>query len=80
MRVPPYPGSDWRAWANELVNFLMQQNDSFAEKTPQTVQLEHMRGGEKALTDGMIMYDPDSEEVVVSKGGVWTKVSDGTTI
>lgn len=81
-RQPPYPtGSDWRSWATKLVEFLTSNEPIEQETFPTPLQLPHrITGTEKALEDGLMMYDPVAGEPVFSKGGQWCKVSDGTPV
>lgn len=79
--LPPYPsGNNWYEWATLLVDFLMARERIEQESLPQPIQLPHRISDEKALADGLLMYDPVAGEVIVSKGGQWTKISDGTPI
>lgn len=76
--LPPYPRGDLNAWARQIVDYLLTREQINTETLPQPVQLPHRIGNEKALADGLILYDPVAGEPVYSKAGQWYKFSDGT--
>lgn len=78
--LPPYPGGDLREWARQVVDYLLSRERIEQETLPQVVLLPHKKGGEKALTDGLLMYDPVAGEPVFTKNGQWCRMSDGTPV
>lgn len=79
--LPPYPsGNNWFIWATQLVDFLMARERIEQESLPQVLQLPHKKGGEKALADGLLMYDPVAGEPVYTKNGQWVRTSNGTPV
>ncbi len=78
--LPPYPSGNWFDWASQLVEWLISRETIEQETTPLPVQLPHKLTNEKALTDGLIMYDPNNNAVIYSRGGQWRKVSDDTVV
>lgn len=73
--TPPQPIGNLHAWALQLVEWLASEEPQ--EVTANPVLLQHKAGGEKAATDGLVMYDPTLQEPVYSKNGAWYKF-DGT--
>lgn len=76
--LPPFPGKDLNEWARKIYAYL---NDQSQEKMIKSgpVLLQHRTSGEKATTDGIMMYDPQLGEPVYSKNGAWYKL-DGTPV
>lgn len=73
--LPPYPRDDWRAWAMQMVEYLQNQDIESFEVSPQSVLFAHKLADERAVTDGVVMYDPALGKLVVSIGGVWEVVA-----
>ena len=60
--LPPRPfGNDWLSWANRLVPYLAQARD----------RLRFKRGDENASDDGILLWDPEYSEPVISIDGVY---------
>lgn len=65
---PPQPtGRLWSDWANRLNIYLNRVR----------TQLQHKVGGESADVEGIILYDPEEDHVVVSSNGVFEPLSYG---
>lgn len=66
--LPPQPtGSLWTDWAIRLNTYLNRIR----------TLLQHKFGDESAETDGVILYDPEIDHVVVSSNGVFEPLSWG---
>ena len=63
----PVFGNDWKVWARKLS----------AELNAAPLQLRYKDADSSAAVDGVLMWDPDAQEVVVSVGGAWVGVADG---
>ena len=61
---PPSFTGNVAAWAAQLVGYLTRRSNA-------AVSLPHMVGGEKATTDGVLMWNPVTGKAVVSSGGAW---------
>ena len=60
--LPPRPfGNDWLSWANRLVPYLAQARD----------RLRFKRGDENASDNGILLWDPEYSEPVISIDGVY---------
>ena len=57
--LPPPIGGTWNTWAEALNRFLIRNIN----------QLQFLRGGESADNDGLLMWDRDENQVVVSYNG-----------
>ena len=57
--LPPPIGGTWNNWAESLNRFLIRNIN----------QLQFLRGGESADNDGLLMWDRDENQVVVSYDG-----------
>jgi len=65
---PPQPtGSLWSDWATRLNTYLNRVR----------TQLQHKFGDESAEEDGVLLYDPEIDHVVVSSNGVFEPLSYG---
>ena len=65
---PPQPtGSLWSDWATRLNTYLNRVR----------TQLQHKFGDESAEEDGVLLYDPENDHVVVSSNGVFEPLSYG---
>lgn len=64
MTLPQPTGSDWKAWASQLLRQLGRQ----------LVQLTYKQSDASAAEDGVILWDAVNGYPVVSKGGVWRQV------
>lgn len=66
---PPEPSGDrWVDWATRLNTYLNRVR----------TQLVHKVSGETAATDGILMYDPTLDQLVVSVNGVWRPLGFGS--
>lgn len=75
---PPYPSGNLNEWAVRLYEYLIEQaNADNSAPDPSPVALEHQLGSPapKAIVDGVLMYDPAQNAVVVSIGGQWKRVT-----
>lgn len=57
--LPPPVGGKWSDWAESINRFLIRNIN----------QLQFLRGGESAESDGLLMWDRAEEQVVVSYNG-----------
>lgn len=65
---PPQPTGDrWSDWATRLNTYLNRIR----------TQIQHKFGGESAEEDGIFLYDPEIDHVVVSRNGVFEPLSYG---
>jgi hypothetical protein len=65
---PPQPTGDrWTNWATRLNTYLNRVR----------TQLQHRFGDESAETDGVLLYDPEIDHMVVSTNGVFEPLSYG---
>jgi hypothetical protein len=70
--LPPYPTGDLRLWATQLVEYILDKERSTSGiNNARPVFLQHMTGDERALEDGILMFDPVLNKPVVSLGGAW---------
>jgi len=72
--LPPYPLSDnWREWAQQIVEYLVNQARSEEFVAPRTLGLSHQLPNEvyRAVVDGLVMFDPDRSAPVFSENGDW---------
>ena len=68
--VPPSPhGGDLKTWAGRLTEYLIRSINAPTPAAP--VRLAHRTGTEKALEDGIMLFDPTVGLPVVSSGGQW---------
>ena len=70
-RLPPYPSGNLQQWALALVDYLQRVDGVDAEILPEPILLQHLTGDEKALQDGLVMFEPTLKVPVYSAGGVW---------
>lgn len=64
---PPPTGERWTDWGTRLNQYLGRIRS----------QLQHKLGNESADTDGVLLYDPEIDHVVVSSNGVFEPLSYG---
>jgi hypothetical protein len=68
---PPNPqfAKDWKEWANQMVEYIQDRG----QVVPQAVLLQHQTDSDisKATTDGILMYDPVSQQPVYARNGAW---------
>lgn len=68
---PPQPtGSLWSDWATRLNTYLNRVR----------TQLQHKFGDESAEEDGVLLYDPEIDHIVVSSNGVFEPLSYGENV
>jgi hypothetical protein len=72
----PIPIGNLRVWAQEVVEYFDVIGEQ-AEIEHEIIKLTHKDGTERAVEDGLLMWDPQLGEPVYTKSGVWTKL-DGT--
>lgn len=74
-RYPPSPiGNSWKDWASQLVSYL-RERDVDTETAARALQLEHKIGSAaKAISDGVIMYDPSRDALTISVNGAWLPI------
>lgn len=72
-KLPPYPTGNLREWAVQIVDYLANQGAETEEvEPPVIISLRHaIEGNEKAVTDGIVMYDPAIGLPIFSKNGSW---------
>jgi hypothetical protein len=61
---PPPLGDNWKTWAERLNKFFISTRN----------KLEYKDGDSKATEDGILMWDPSQDTVVVSKNGAWVRI------
>ena len=66
----PIPGSDIRKWAQLLVEYLQRDAPIAEANTPRPILLARKDDNSRATQDGILLYDPVNEEVVVSERGL----------
>lgn len=81
--IPPNP-ADFRSmqeWAEKLYEYFVAQTRIGADNDPLPILLAHRQGGltERAATDGILMYDPSTGKVVVSKDGAFEPLAFDTS-
>lgn len=78
-RLPPSPKAfrSLEAWAEQLYQHILADADVATRQDPRPIVLPHKQidGGERAGTDGVLLYDPLLKAVVVSQNGVWEPVA-----
>ena len=71
--IVPTPNNDnLSRWATDIHNFLRDTSSGAVEA--QTVLLQHQVGGEKATTDGLLMWDQDGYPII-SKDNAWHRLA-----
>jgi hypothetical protein len=61
---PPPSGSNWKLWGERLNKFFINTRN----------KLEYKDADSKATEDGILMWDPSQNTVVVSKNGAWVRI------
>jgi hypothetical protein len=82
VRMPDIPSPKsvaYQVWADKLTAFLKFLVREIEAPGPKIIQLEHKRENVSAASDGLLMYEPVSGTVVVSKGGHWYPLTAGAT-
>lgn len=74
--LPPNPASfgSIEAWAANYYEFLIAQARYGQQNDPLPVLLPHKIGDERAAVDGVVMYDPVQNALVVSQDGQWRTI------
>jgi hypothetical protein len=87
MSIPTLAGSgNIEQWAFELVKYLKDQEDTGGQiNTPRPVQLAHTIGDgniglERATTEGILMFDPIENMLMISVQGTWQYIFDANTV
>ena len=70
--VPAPQGKSYDQWSRDIYTYLRSQDASSVNA--KTVLMQHQIGGEKATTDGLLMWDGANGYPVVSKSGVWRQL------
>lgn len=78
----PFPDPDTfqdiRAWAREVtIHFQRESVTGLLQKDPLLLQHQVDSQLSRATVDGLLMFDPTSNAVVVSVGGVWKALMNG---
>lgn len=74
-RLPPSPlSTSLQTWAQQIYQYLLFEKTGRKEVAAEPVFLAHLKGDEKAVTDGILMFDPIGKKVVVSVDGVWKQI------
>ena len=73
LKLPPFPSNDLHAWARMITEYLIESISSENVLTdPTPVQLQHkISDREKAIVDGVLMFDPVNQAPVFSHDGLW---------
>ena len=58
-------------WALKVVDYLLILDREVSNPSPKAVQLEHRKENAKATTDGLLMWCPINQTVIVAKDGQW---------
>lgn len=77
---PPYPGSDLGFWARQMYEYLSAQSPIKGSVQPAAPLLPHITADgatPRAAATGLMLYDPSTGNIVVSKNGAWVPVLDG---
>ena len=72
----PLTAHGWKDWALRLAEYLQSTSEAESVRDPQPVQLAHLKDSnlDSAAIDGILMWDPSAQAVVVSKNGAWEAV------
>jgi len=77
---------DWKVWARKLSIFLGQQEDRAGLRlVPSPVLLSHATdsfsniGLERNFVEGIMLYDPVTKTVILSRDGIWAPLFDALT-
>lgn len=80
MKPIPLPSrGDLTKWALSIVDYLRDVESEITTPGPKIVQLEYRKVGAKATKNGILMWEPVSKQVIVSKDGAWYPLSMGGT-
>jgi len=78
---------DWKIWARKLSVFLSSQEDRGGRPTlPRPVLLAHSTdsasniGLERNFVEGIMLYDPITKTVILSRDGIWAPLFDAVTV
>ena len=74
-QLPPYPSGDLRQWATQLVEYLQNRDGVESEVIPAPVALSHRIGQERALQDGVLMYNPELGRAELTVSGEWLPIA-----
>jgi hypothetical protein len=78
-RLPPYPEQNLNSWARKLYEYLVANSPSKGTVDPTPLLLPHITANQtpRAVTPGVLMYDPTAGSVVVSDGSAFIPVGGG---
>ena len=79
-QLPPYPSGDLRQWATQLVEYLQNRDGVESEVIPAPVALSHRIGQERALQDGVLMYNPELGKAELTVNGEWLPIAHDTAV
>jgi len=78
---------DWKTWARKLSVFLSTQEDRGGRAlAPQPILLSHATesasniGLERNFVEGIMLYDPVNQYVIISKNGLWVPIFDAVSV
>ncbi len=76
-RKPPIYRGDVQSWANQIVSYLSTRDGIKKQNDPDPVLLPWQISGDidRAVLDGVLMYDPVKKVPVYSKDGAWVAVN-----
>jgi len=75
--LPPNP-TQFRSiedWANQMYEWQLANTTIGTTVEPAAVLLAHQTGDERAATDGILMYDPVTQEPLVASDGAWVPIT-----
>jgi len=74
---PPFPQGDIKLWSRQLYDYLLSLSDIKQSLEPTSVLLSHrlISAQERAVTDGLLLYDPVYQTPVYSRNGAWYPLS-----
>lgn len=87
-RIIPDPNGfkRWQDWAQAYESQLLSNAKGQEVQDPQPVLLAHQMGmvngrlNERAAVDGIVMWRPDTKELVVSNNGEWLPIANSQTM
>ena len=76
----PKAGETWRDWANRLIKHINSVAPSQQAMEPRPLLLSHMKGGEKTVTDGLVMYNPTQERLNYTHDNAFHRIAEFSEI
>jgi hypothetical protein len=72
-QLPPFPNRDLNLWAKQLYEYLIAQSPVRGSVEPTPILLPHITDGQlpRAVTDGVLLYNPTTEQAVISIDNAW---------